>query len=48
MAAADEALRSAIDSGKRVTDKASRAFNEALKKALRYEDVALAHLVYPR
>jgi hypothetical protein len=40
MLAADEALHSAIDAGKKVTDKASSAFNEALKKLLRYKDFA--------
>ena len=34
---ADEALRSAVDAGKNVIDKASSAFNEAEEKLVRYE-----------
>ena len=36
MSAANEALRSAVDAGKKVTDKASSAFDEAEKKLLIY------------
>ncbi|KAH8993692.1 hypothetical protein EDB92DRAFT_374246 [Lactarius akahatsu] len=40
MLAADEALRSATDAGKKTTDAASNAFDEAQKKLLNYEKIA--------